>query len=760
MITVSQYWQWHFPGGTAGVAVLGIVLLALVFVSYRYTMREVRRRWKWLLIGCRVLFLALLAFGLCRPTAVTRKTEVSRNVPTVAVMIDESGSMRCRGYNGHTRLDEAGVFVRRLQERSRERCELKLFGFADKVRAVNDFAELQKAGAAESTTALFGTVTGTAERLWTENVKAVIWISDGVETAHGSKEEALAALAASNTPQLWVPATLKLPCRPSLAITHLECPGEVRPGALFGGLALIRKDGQLPDGKIVFTVKNGDREVAREELVARSAGPNSFTVKFNLSLPEEGIGKFKAELRSAGMNAPAVSWNVSAVPSLEQKILLYQGELTFDQAFLRRIFAGDKRAKLTVRFARDVLGSGNPGNRKLGSGFPDAKELAQYNVVILNALRRSQLTPRMEADLKNFLRQGGSLLFMTVNNEAAGQFSASGLEEILPVTFDSAAITTRHDEATDDFLRKMQNYRRADALRRRSDQPQLRRFEITADGKRSRIFTVHDEKGENSKTLEPKYQEFALVKKIKPGAILLAAAADFKSGGQSRPLLAVQNYGRGRSAAICSDSLWHWKLSLPSADTSYESFWQNLLLWLSAGNSSRPAWMLNSYVLPAGKPAELQFKLPPDGSLPVGRLTFEARREDGGKTISLAMNTASGRMLKGELKGEPGNGYILVAKKGNETVAEAKVSFAAPTSAKELDHLAPDVKTITELALATGAAVIDDDRKIDWDELLPPLETKKISTVNDPLWHRSWIFLLMLAAFVAELILRRVCKLV
>jgi|GEM_PF-5141725 len=773
MNQVTESYQWYFPGGVIGLTVAAVLLTALLIWSYHHTLNRLTPAGRWGLIGLRTLCLGLLLYCLCAPRCVTETVAVTRQLPTVAVLIDESGSMRQPGYHGETRLQEAERIVQRLNDGARARCRFELYGFADKLRPVKDFKALETPADRKNDTALYRNIADFAGDLPGDRIQAVLWLTDGIDTMNGDKNQAVAALNASSVPQLFLPTVMKLPSTPQLELTHLECPGEVRPGALFSGLAMIRKNGRLPGNELVFRIRDRDsgQEVFRKELEAEGSARTDYTVKFTLSIPEEGVRHYEADLQTSGLRAGHGVWTVSAIPALEQKILLYQGRLTFDQAYLRRIFVEDKRAQLHVGFAADVLGPNNPSRIKIGRGFPTAAELKKYHIVILNAVSRHQITRTMAADLKQFLAHGGSLLFMIANNEAANEFAGSDLEKFLPVTFEDPDDSGSYDDATRNFLSKMQAYRRSGVTRNfrgESKVPPLQPFELTDDGRRSRIFTIAaaGTTGEG-KIIVPQFQDCALVRSVKPGALLLAETSAFKKDGHGRPLLAIQNYGRGRAAVLCTDGMWYWKLSQPSADTSYEIFWQNLLLWLSATDNRKPGWQLNNYIFAAGQPAPLKFRLPPPSATAAAASTssppapvFTAEKLPDGKKSVLNLTAGPENLLLGKLYGEPGVSYRLCAVRGDEPLAEAVVSFQGVEKRSETENLTPDLRTLSELARAAGGTLCSQNRNINWEELLPPVETRKVSVATDYLWHRSALFLLLLSALLAELVVRRVCKLV
>jgi hypothetical protein len=67
----------------------------------------------------------------------------------------------------------------------------------------------------------------------------------------------------------------------------------------------------------------------------------------------------------------------------------------------------------------------------------------------------------------------------------------------------------------------------------------------------------------------------------KPGAAVLAEKPDDDFGG-SEPVLIVQRYGKGRSAALATASTWRWQMLLDAEDQRHERFWRQFVRWLAA----------------------------------------------------------------------------------------------------------------------------------------------------------------------------------
>ena len=65
----------------------------------------------------------------------------------------------------------------------------------------------------------------------------------------------------------------------------------------------------------------------------------------------------------------------------------------------------------------------------------------------------------------------------------------------------------------------------------------------------------------------------------RPGASVLAVAGS--AGGTARALVAVQRYGLGRAMVFTGEASWRWRMHLPAADRTYETFWRQAVRWLA-----------------------------------------------------------------------------------------------------------------------------------------------------------------------------------
>jgi hypothetical protein len=73
---------------------------------------------------------------------------------------------------------------------------------------------------------------------------------------------------------------------------------------------------------------------------------------------------------------------------------------------------------------------------------------------------------------------------------------------------------------------------------------------------------------------------------VKPAGIVLAEKPE-DDFGASEPVLAVQRYGKGRSAALATSSTWRWQMLLDVEDNRHERFWRQLVRWLVGSAPNR-----------------------------------------------------------------------------------------------------------------------------------------------------------------------------
>ncbi len=176
-------------------------------------------------------------------------------------------------------------------------------------------------------------------------------------------------------------------------------------------------------------------------------------------------------------------------------------------------------------------------------------------------------------------------------------------------------------------------------------------------------------------------------------------------------LLARQQFGAGFTAALTTDLLWRWKMSLPSSSRAPETFWQQLLLSLrpppGAGlrlekltpiaRDPRGGGVARGRVRPASTPRPPPRRCRPTaGGFPCRCARARAARRTARSGTASFVPDAAGRW---EVRAtDPAKNL-------------ARVTFAVSekaVTAESLD-LPPDVEGMRRLAQSTGGALIGDE---------------------------------------------------
>ena len=180
-----------------------------------------------------------------------------------------------------------------------------------------------------------------------------------------------------------------------------------------------------------------------------------------------------------------------------------------------------------------ILRYGIDESEELSRGFPkDSDELFAYQAVILDDIESAFFTQEQLLLLRQYVssRGGGLLLLGGTESFGKGKYDNTPLEDLMPVY-----------------------------LPRRSEDGITRphRLELSREGWLQPWLRVRETEAAEKKRFAamPAFSTINRVGDVKPGASLLAELSN-EEGQQ--PALAVQRYGKGRTAAMLVGDLWRW----------------------------------------------------------------------------------------------------------------------------------------------------------------------------------------------------------
>jgi hypothetical protein len=247
----------------------------------------------------------------------------------------------------------------------------------------------------------------------------------------------------------------------------------------------------------------------------------------------------------------------------------------------------------------------------------------------------------------------------------------------------------------------------------------------------------------------PRFVANARVRAVKPGAETLAVSGD----GAPDVLLARQQFGGGFAAALTTDLLWRWKLSLPSGNHAVEKFWQQLLLSLAPGageglrltrQTESPAVNAPAVfsVITAGENPPRMEAVSPAGN--VQRLSLSDTANANGPGWQTAFTPAtSGRW---EIRATDAGGHA----------ARLVFPVGEKSSSAELMNLPADLAGMRQLAESTGGALVDGTTRFQTSQ---ETSLRPMAKLPEPLWNSGFLLLVALGLYATELSLRRYWKL-
>jgi uncharacterized membrane protein len=727
---------------------LAVALAALVaWQAYRRFAANRRRRAA--LSTLRFLTLLLLIFFLMRPVA--RSADDNARDAIVPILVDSSRSMSIDDAGGERRIDRArSLLSRELLPALGDRFDVEVLGFGDAVSPT---------GAGElSATArrsdLAGALADVRERYRGRVVAGIVLLSDGGDTS-GSAESAIAAAEGRDGSPAIYPLGIGSETvgrdREVLSVTAAEA---VLDDSRVDLAVSAVSHGHGSDPIELRLLENGrPLEVRRATPVAEgvpvrevfhvSPGPGAPTV-YTVEIPS-----------AAGELVPENNTRSTLVqpPARPRRVLLVEGAPGFEHSFMKRALAVDRGLEVdsVVRKGKNEEGSdtfyiqaSRSRSDALASGYPARTEdLFAYDALVFANVEAGQLTrAQLEATRAFVSERGGGLLVLGARSFMKQGLLRTALEEVLPLDLSG----------------------RGNAVLPASVTPRgMNRVAITEVGAGHPIMQLSAGAAETRTRWEgvPALASTATLGGPRPGATVLAVTAG--PGGAPRALVAVQRYGEGRSMIFTGEGSWRWRMMLPSADRSYDTFWRQAIRWLSlpatdpvtahvpAGGSPGDTLPLSILVRDGAFEPQRDAAVNLQVAGPDGRIE-QLRAAPGGT----AADEAAGRFVARFRPDQPGV-YRVTAQAARGSAPLGTTSTAMLVGGADLEMTDPrlNLALLRRLALASGGRLIDADDPAPLVAALRAGVPAATLAVQRDLWHNAWSFAAIVLLLGAEWGLRR-----
>ena len=655
--------------------------------------RGASSRWdRGVMAALRLGLVAILVFILFRPTLILTSVVPQRNF--VGILIDDSQSMRITDQDGVARSDfvqatfgsEGSELLTALQEKF----TLRFFRFSRDASRLNDMADLSYSGTA---TNLGNAMVRAKEELAGVPISGLVVFSDGADNSGEVLAESLLPLQAAGIP-VYTVGLGEEELTPDVQISRVEMPRTVLAGTSlvvdvivshrgYSGrtVQLVVEDtGLLLASEDVTFERDGEPVVVRVRIQAQDAGPR--LLRFRVSI-QPGERVTENNVRDVLVN----------VVSDAEKILYFEGEPRWEVKFLRRAVSEDENLQVVLlqrtaegKFLRlDVDNA-----EELAAGFPKTREeLFRYRALILGSVEASFFTHDQLDMIADFVsRRGGGLLFLGGRNAfAEGGYQGTRLAEVLPVFLDdelSSGVGPYFDEL---FITP---------TRAGLTHPAT---QLGAD---------------NSEAVVERWEALPSVTTLNPITRLKPGATGLLTGGteedrERQVVLAFHRYGRGKVVVLPIQDSWIWQMhaDIPLEDQTHETFWRQLLRWLTDGVPEQVGAQTERELVEPGQPVNILVEVGDSAYADVNNANVVAVVRDpsgDSMTITLDWDVEQDGQYGGRfLTTSPGLYEVsILASRGGDTIGTAVTYVEAAPSADEYFDASMRGTTLRRIADQTG----------------------------------------------------------
>ena len=743
-------------GAFYAFAVLMVLLLVGLGVVYYWTNRFPEKRVRAISLGLRVAALALLCLPLFEPVLIMPDVVPDENF--VAVLVDGSESMNVPdGQFGPTRRDDAQHLL--FGEADNEddgivpalaaHFKLRYYTFSEQANRVDSLYATRPDGRKTNLTAALDRVISDFKGV---PLSGIVLLTDG-----GDNSAEIPLNKAEELRALDIPLHIVGVGRPAFTnereILDVTVSKSVEENTGAEIDVKVRSWGQ-EDAPVTFNIFQGEDRVFSEARTLKGEGKID-QLTFFYEPQQTGAREYTLQIEEARGERNQENNTTNLLIDTRKdtlRVLYFEGSLRRDFKFIKRALEDDQVIEFasvsrtgTGKFYRQGIRSAD----EMSGGFPNSQgALNRFKAIIFGDVEASFFTIDQLGMIEQFVRNrgGGYLMLGGRNSFAEGDYWNTPIADLLPVELDLGRRTVVPPRFFD------------------PNEPvdeQGFRFAPTAVGYESPILKLSPEPSANRTRWSsmPPLTSLNFLGSIKPGASVLAEKRE-DDFGAPEPLLIVQRYGKGRTAALATASTWRWQMHLDANDTRHERFWRQLARWMAASAPDRVDLNLGQRRFTPGDEMPITLNVydplyaPLAGATVSGQIT-DPRGTVHPITLQPAL-TEPGTYVTTFVPQEEGvHEVVLVAFDGGTLVGDRSESFLVRPSKREFYDATLKRGFLENLATTNGGVYYSADAT---DDLPVNLRSRRTSTSIFHavyLWDMPLLFLLALALLSAEWIYRR-----
>jgi uncharacterized membrane protein len=563
-LAFAMLWTPHLPPLLLAALAIAMVVALVAFhrrLLTRMSADQAVRVW-W----PRAALAALLLLALLDPATRSERRDSAHG--TLAVLVDTSSSMDVVDDGKRSRLERARALVETIRRRVPGGVQVQAMGFDTRLHDTLP-AELPAGVRPGDPGVVLQSVAGDPRLSGTLGVVALTDGGDESFTLPTAPGVPLAIIGMGSLGEeqakRWNNIAVAEVRSPASAEVHLDFAIEADLLAQAADPAFAARLGQVPvllESASDAAGRPGWQEVARTSV---DLGHGRAQVSFTQNADLPGLRRYRVSL-------PELSGEVSALDNSQQiavevreqslHVLYFTRELGVEFKALRQELARDPGVTFTALFRTLTSPAGDrytlqgdrlEGDGGLEKGFPtSAQGLTRYGCLVLGSFPASSWKAEELAALVDYIGQGGALVVLGGEQSfAGGGYAGSPLAAVLPWTLSAAA-----GEGA--------------AFRRGA-------FAVTvpvAALAHPAMSGIQPLLSAGPASAAAAVDSVNLVGALKPGATaLLETVID----GRPQPLVAIQAFGKGKVAAIATNTLWRLARSGAEGNSAYGRLWRQLV---------------------------------------------------------------------------------------------------------------------------------------------------------------------------------------
>ncbi|GBC82622.1 hypothetical protein HRbin10_01750 [bacterium HR10] len=737
---------------TSAWMAFGAVALGGAYVIVRRVRQPLPRRLKALLIGLRFGVFLLLIFCLLQPVVIV--PSVIPHSATVALLVDDSVSMRISDVDGRSRLEAVRAllapespFLRQLTAKF----DVRLFSLSGE-----DLSWSARASGAPR--AIFGSGEGPVrtdlgaglERVLATPLEkplaAVLLISDGGHNVPRDLSTIPSLFLARRVPLHTIGVGQEQIAR-DVEVVRVNVPRRILQGSSVKADLLVRC-GEASPRRVRLRVTEDGRTLQSEEIeCAEESGPQAVSLEF--TPVEVGIHRyvFSADPHP---HEPIVENNrVEAIVEVRDevaRVLYIEGEPRWEYGKIRAAVADDEHLNL-VSVVRTAQGKfyrqGVESGEELVRGFPERpEELFRFKGVILGSVEAGFFTREQLEWLEAFVarRGGGMLMLGGPRAFSAGGYALTPLADVLPVE-----------------LRRPSEVPREDSTEVSAYAPV-----VTEAGREHPLARLATDPRANERAWRalPRVTVPETFTRAKPGAIVVLEGVKQSRDGIRPILLAVQRYGRGLGLAFTPSDSWRWQMEMSSADLSHETFWKQMLRYLVSSADDPVNLLTDADTYEVGDDVPVRVEVRDELFRPVADAALDVQvQTPQGVTERVRVNPApdsEGEYVGRILVREPGIYRLQArARRGDRELGHAEAQLVVRVPDREYREAGQNIELLKWLARETGGRYAPLSEAETLPAELEYVAAEHSIRVTKELWDMPIVFVLLVGLLSLEWSVRR-----